>query len=727
MTDRNSEIIRIRTENANGDSQDQYSDFNRAPITSRYDSRGALKPLFDDYLNQTPSSYSMLKNDPIRFLNLILTKLKLIPATYKITESHLHDYDIPIDVFNENLSKMPRVLTKLTQAAESSISLIRSVLDELNNDDGPLIPNTELSGDINQLTFVDSVSIKVMIKLNDVISSKKDPLLSVVNYSIRQTSNSNKAITSEVTDLFVKDSRISFFLLAYIDILIGWILASAVKSHPSSDVLFDYGVDFRLSGVRPIPTYWLNRTTTSGICIGKFINNNNYLQFRNSVHLFSYHLPNSLRKAIYFNLFNDSKGELNDFYDACDEHETSKSMKTIDMLDFYVPIYDLMYSSIRLSHKIKAYALESDNREEFANCGTVGLEAQESITDENVNQLMGENVDLNVVMIEASNLADFYDRKYGGYTTSYQNIYSRIVKQSQKLIKEGKISNSYLNESEGLSDETADYSDNLSNATINRVDRNHTSDSAIAVDSLLPESEVKSDGNGSESSLEIPSFSSDGVSELIDRLVDYNFIDVKRSYINVWSGFIYEVYDLAEASGYDPRVIEDYLHDYDSEAVRRILTVFKSSPVKAYSVNGRLVDLLRLYHVAVYAPSRSEVLKLIVSPEHDPATDEDFREFLKFYLIVNTGLGDARVFMNKLSDSMFGGALAGDYSVGKGSRLYCTIDDPSPLNVVFDCDGFEWLDISKLEGFLSLMEDNPDWGEFPEGYVRETISMEPSK
>lgn len=87
--------------------------------------------------------------------------------------------------------------------------------------------------------------------------------------------------------------------------------------------------------------------------------------------------------------------------------------------------------------------------------------------------------------------------------------------------------------------------------------------------------------------------------------------------------------------------------------------------------------------------------------------------------------------MNKLSNSMFGEkdpyALSGDYSSGKGGKLICMMNDPLPLNVVHDCGGFEWLDISRLEGFLSLMEENPDWRAFPEDYVLETIYMESSR
>lgn len=706
---------------------------------SRYDPRGDLKPLFDDQLEQTPSSYSALKDDPVRFLRLVLSKSELIPATYKTIESHLHDYDIPIDVCNETLSKMPKALTKLNQVAEESISLIRSALDELNDNDNPSIPNTVSDRHTDQLAFVDSVSTEVMIKLNDVISSKKDPLLSVVNYSISKANDSNKKISPEISGLFVKDGRVSFFLLAYIDILVGWILASSVKSHPSPEVLFDYGVNFRLSGVRPVPTYWLSKNISPGIGVWKLTDNIDYLQFRDSIRL-PFRLPDPLGKAIYFDLFDNSSGELDDFYDECDKQEASNDRKTIDAVNIYVPVYDLMYSSIRLAHKIKAHVLGSDKREDLLARGDVGLEDQESITDDNVDQLMNENVDLNVVMAEASNLTRLHDTHDSGYNTAYRNIYLRITKQVQrKLVEKGKTPNPHSQRSEDLHDELnghGDHPDDLRAGVATRgVDANHTPDSE---GSFLPgNEEIKSDesatavGAYNGDPLEDSSFSSGGVSELMDKLVDYDFVDVKRAYIDAWSDFIYEVYGLAEETGYDPRVIEDHLHGYDPESVYKILDSFKSSPVKAYSVNGRLVDLLRLYHVVVYAPSRSEVLKSIILPVGEPATDEDFREFLKFYLIVNTGLGDARIFMNKLSNSMFGEkdpyALSGDYSSGKGGKLICMMNDPLPLNVVHDCGGFEWLDISRLEGFLSLMEENPDWRAFPEDYVLETIYMESSR
>ena len=52
-----------------------------------------------------------------------------------------------------------------------------------------------------------------------------------------------------------KDGRVSFFLLAYIDVIIGWIVADAVGSHPAGDVLLDWGVLFRDHGVRPLPSF----------------------------------------------------------------------------------------------------------------------------------------------------------------------------------------------------------------------------------------------------------------------------------------------------------------------------------------------------------------------------------------------------------------------------------------------------------------------------------------
>ena len=272
----------------------------------RYDPRGDLKPLFDDYRESIPPSLEELTAHPDKMLLLIKKKLELIPATYTVIETHLHDYDVPGG--KPLKTRMTRMATNLRKAAEESLKTVHVGMDklgvptsdadstqDLNPSDGSDHDDHDHTGDFgsngNATIITDSdfdrpttapVSIEVVdeiafecVRLLDAVGSSKGIGADSLNVSV--ASRKSKGVASESNGVasnggslddddhddpgvipskgLEKDGRVSFFLLAYIDVIIGWIVADAVGSHPSGDVLLDWGVLFRDHGVRPLPSF----------------------------------------------------------------------------------------------------------------------------------------------------------------------------------------------------------------------------------------------------------------------------------------------------------------------------------------------------------------------------------------------------------------------------------------------------------------------------------------
>ncbi len=64
------------------------------------------------------------------------------------------------------------------------------------------------------------------------------------------------------------------------------------------------------------------------------------------------------------------------------------------------------------------------------------------------------------------------------------------------------------------------------------------------------------------------------------------------------------MYDVLRKSNYDRGALKAHVYGYDPEVVDKIFRSYKSSPAAKYSVNGRLVCLVRMYHLLVFATSR---------------------------------------------------------------------------------------------------------------------------
>lgn len=273
---------------------------------SRYDPRENLKPLFDDYRESIPPSLEELTAHPDKMLLLIKKKLELIPATYTVIETHLHDYDVPGG--KPLKTRMTRMAAKLREAAKESLKTVHVGMDklgvptsdadstqDLNPSDGSDHDDHDHAGDFDpnggvvimtdsdfDCTTTAPVSIEEVeeiafecVRLLDAVGSSKGIGADSLNVSV--ASRKSKGVASGANGSssnggslddddhddpgsipskgLEKDGRVSFFLLAYIDVIIGWIVADAVGSHPSGDVLLDWGVLFRDHGVRPLPSF----------------------------------------------------------------------------------------------------------------------------------------------------------------------------------------------------------------------------------------------------------------------------------------------------------------------------------------------------------------------------------------------------------------------------------------------------------------------------------------
>lgn len=258
---------------------------------SRYDPRGDLKPLFDDYRESIPPSLEELTTHPVEMLLLIRKKLGLIPATYTVIETHLHDYDTPGG--KPLKTRMTRMATNLRKVAEESLKTVHAEMDklgiptsdspsiDLNLSDGSDHDDHDHTGDFGSngdatiiadsdfdCTTTAPVSIEEVeeiafecIRLLDAVGSSKGIGVDSLNVSVASrkskgvasgangSSSNGGSLDDEDHDDpgsipskgLVKDGRVSFFLLAYIDVIIGWIVADAVGSHPAGDVLLDWG------------------------------------------------------------------------------------------------------------------------------------------------------------------------------------------------------------------------------------------------------------------------------------------------------------------------------------------------------------------------------------------------------------------------------------------------------------------------------------------------------
>lgn len=192
------------------------------------------------------------------------------------------------------------------------------------------------------------------------------------------------------------------------------------------------------------------------------------------------------------------------------------------------------------------------------------------------------------------------------------------------------------------------------------------------------------------------------------------------------------MYDVLRKSNYDRGALKAHVYGYDPEVVDKIFRSYKSSPAANYSVNGRLVCLVRMYHLLVFATSRLPDFSGEITPK-GVVSNSEFIELLKLYVTINTIVGDARFFMRKLSDGYdrYGvtnfdpDGPAGRYSSGLGYPAYCPWEEANPLGVVRRCGGVEWLDVKRIKEFVDFMEDKPidSFAALPEDCVRETILM----
>lgn len=698
---------------------------------SRYDPRGDSKPLFDTCMKLESRSSDEYLNDPTGLLELLEHKLLLLPTTYDIISSHLDDYDSP----SGEISKMPRPLTRLRVQSEESVGMIQSSLDRLGSHsnqnttnpgnkatDGTLstspINNDSLDSSLNgtpvaaitidqngsSLRSVDEISLQILRRLDSVMANQQDPSLAVANRSIKhitqieydyhdvpiknsrdghvnQTPVGEDTLGRSSINELIGDGKISFFLLAYIDVLIGWMVSTVVRSHVDPRTLLNWGVYFRVSGVRPLPSYWffnknklLRHFGGTWIDYSHFFAQNNHLSY----------LDDPLENLITINFYNNNHEVLREFYDHYRRVLSNDAKYEIEKINAYTTLYDLMFATIRLTHKMH-HKIISEEGELPLSLDLSGFineldNDDTSLCVDTDSSICFGNKPLDVIMAEAINLLDFYNltNSTRGKLSSYYNIQSKILKRVRSLLSKGKLEDAEL----GIYDHDLDI-----DQKVNLFHREQMS---------------------------------------------YSYIDLKRSYITAWAGFVHEVYGLMEENDFAPDILKDYVFDYDLDSVCRVLDTFKSSPAKTYSVNGRLVDLMRLYHVTVFAPTRSESLKRIVLPKRDPITYYDFREFLKFYVAINCCVGDARVFMNKtrnmihtLDDPL---DLSGEYSCGYGSAAYCFWNESNPLEVVKTCMGFEWLDVRKINNFISLFEMTEDrldefMEDLPKEYIIESIQM----
>lgn len=666
-------------------------------------------------------------------LLLIKKKLELIPATYTVIETHLHDYDVPGG--KPLKTRMTRMATNLRKAAEESLKTVHVGMDklgvptsdadstqDLNPSDGSDHDDHDHTGDFgsngNATIIADSdsdrpttdpVSIEVVdeiafecVRLLDAVGSSKGIGADSLNVSV--ASRKSKGVASRANGVasnggslddddhddpgvipskgLEKDGRVSFFLLAYIDVIIGWIVADVVGSHPSGDVLLDWGVLFRDHGVRPLPSFLYRKPSgrSEAVFLKYGRNTNTYYSFYRSFPMLHdscrsdclnwmlesnlYKKSNYLQQTVYRNYRTGKNGS------------RLKSRTTLDKNGIYAKLYDLMVDTVLLMRD----------------------SPQDLLEDPVVEVVVGEVI----------NLWSFYDeynswRKTDQFTSIKDGIW-RIVQRSQRATKSG---------DGGGYDSAVVVSSVDSQVKLSKIISSGGSDSGLNGNAISFLESVKSTRNANKG-------------------LEYDLLDFRTAYLDAWTEFVHGVYDVLRKSNYDRVALRAHVYGYDPKVVDKIFRSYKSSPIAKYSVNGRLVCLVRMYHLLVFATSKLPNFGGEITPK-GVVSDGEFMELLKLYVTINTIIGDARFFMRKLSGDYdrYGvtnfdpDGPAGRYSSGLGYPAYCSWEESNPLGVVRRCGGVEWLDVKRIKRFVDFMEDESidSFAAMPEDYVRETILM----
>lgn len=706
----------------------------QTPTCSRYDPRGDLKPLFDDYRESLPSSLEELTTHPDEMLLLIRKKLRLIPATYTVIETHLHDYDVPGG--KPLKTRMTRMATNLREAAKESLKTVHAEINKLGSPksdaDSPLIDlnlsddsdhddhdhdgDSDPNGGVAIMTDSDfdctttaPVSIEEVeeiafecIRLLDAVGSSKGIGVDSLNGSV--ASRKSKGLSSGVNGSssnggslddddhddpgsipskgLEKDGRVSFFLLAYIDVIIGWIVADAVGSHPSGDVLLDWGVLFRDHGVRPLPSFLYKKPGgRSEAVFSKYGRSTNtyYSFYRSFPMLHDSRRSDCLNWMLNSNLYKKSnylQQTVYRNYGAGESRFRLKSRTTMEKNEIYAKLYDLMVDTVLL----------------------IRDSPQDLLEDPVVEVVVGEVI----------NLWSFYDeyniwRKTDQFTSIKDGIW-RIVQRSQRATKSG--------DNRGY-DSTVVVSSVDSQVKLSKIISSSGSDNGLNGDEISFMENLKSTRDANKG-------------------LEYDLLDFRTAYLDGWTEFVHGVYDVLRKSNYDRVALKAHVYGYDPKVVDKIFRSYKSSPTAKYSVNGRLVCLVRMYHLLVFATSKLPNFGGEITPK-GVVSDGEFMELLKLYVTINTIVGDARFFMRKLSGDYdrYGvtnfdpDGPAGRYSSGLGYPAYCSWEESNPLGVVRRCGGVEWLDVKRIKRFVDFMEDESidSFAAMPEDYVRETILM----
>lgn len=625
--------------------------------------------------------------------------------------------------------------TNLRKAAEESLKTVHVGMDklgvptsdanstqDLNPSDGSDHDDHDHTGDFgsngNATIIADSdfdrtatapVSIEVVeeiafdcVRLLDAVGSSKGIGADSLNVSV--ASRKSKGVASESNGVasnggslddddhddpgsipskgLEKDGRVSFFLLAYIDVIIGWIVADVVGSHPSGDVLLDWGVLFRDHGVRPLPSFLYRKPSgrSEAVFLKYGRNTNTYYSFYRSFPMLHdscrsdclnwmleanlYKKSNYLQQTVYRNYRTGKNGS------------RLKSRTTLDKNGIYAKLYDLMVDTVLLMRD----------------------SPQDLLEDPVVEVVVGEVI----------NLWSFYDeynswRKTDQFTSIKDGIW-RIVQRSQRATKSG---------DGGGYDSAVVVSPVDSQVKLSKIINSGGSGNGLNGNEISFLESVKSTRNANKG-------------------LEYDLLDFRTAYLDGWTEFVHGVYDVLRKSNYDRVALRAHVYGYDPKVVDKIFRSYKSSPIAKYSVNGRLVCLVRMYHLLVFATSKLPNFGGEITPK-GVVSDSEFIELLKLYVTINTIVGDARFFMRKLSGDYdrYGvtnfdpDGPAGRYSSGLGYPAYCSWEESNPLGVVRRCGGVEWLDVKRIKRFVDFMEDESidSFAAMPEDYVRETILM----
>ena len=229
-----------------------------------------------------------------------------------------------------------------------------------------------------------------------------------------------------------------------------------------------------------------------------------------------------------------------------------------------------------------------------------------------------------MVVGEVINLWSFYDeyniwRKTDQFASIRDGLW-RIVQRSQRAAKSG---------DGGGYNSTVVVSSVDSQVKLSKIISSGGSDSGLNGNAISFLESVKSTRNANKG-------------------LEYDLLDFRTAYLDAWTEFVHGVYDVLRKSNYDRGALRAHVYGYDPKVVDKIFRSYKSSPTAKYSVNGRLVCLVRMYHLLVFATSRLPDFGGEITPK-GVVSDGEFMELLKLYVTINTIVGDARFFMRKLS------------------------------------------------------------------------------